>query len=311
MRDTFVSELTRLGLADPAITLVTGDLGFNVLDEFRDALPRQFYNLGVAEQAMASACAGMAAVGCKVFMYSIVNFATFRCLEQIRNDIAYHSLDVCVVAIGAGTSYGSLGYTHHGLEDVAVMRSLPNFRVFTPADSVEVRAAIQEIYAGRGPVYLRLGHEPTTPIHRSPVATQNHLLQVREGSDIVLMAAGPAVETALGAAAIADQHGISVRVISCLQLAPMSTLELIAVADELPIVTLEDHSVVGGLGTVVLETLSEASALRPVRRLGYRRDGLLTYGSQAFLRDSQGLTAEGTAAALLAMLKADDRQPFT
>ena len=156
MRDTFIEELTKRALIDPNVFLITGDLGFGVLEEFGESFPDQFLNAGVAEQNMTAIAAGMAMEGRKVFTYSIGNFPTLRCLEQIRNDICYHDLDVTIVSIGGGFSYGQLGMSHHATEDISIMRALPNIEVIIPSSLDEVSGSFNHIIQNQGPKYLRL-----------------------------------------------------------------------------------------------------------------------------------------------------------
>ncbi len=157
MRNAFCRSLARLAEADPDVMLLTGDLGFGVFEEFRDRFPKQFVNAGVAEQNMVSVAAGLALAGKTVFTYSIIPFAVFRCLEQIRDDVCYHDLPVCVVGVGAGYSYGHMGPTHHALEDIGVLRTLPGLSVLSPADGFEAEGAVEAFARHRRPCYLRLG----------------------------------------------------------------------------------------------------------------------------------------------------------
>lgn len=165
MRNTFIADLTRRAAVDDSIFLVVGDLGFSVIEAFRDRFPDRFLNVGVAEQNMTAVAAGLAREGFKVFTYSIGNFATLRCLEQIRNDVCYHELPVCVTAVGAGFMYGSLGATHHATEDIAALRALPNMRVYAPYSTVSVQAALDDVLEAPGPAYLRLGRLGEEPEH--------------------------------------------------------------------------------------------------------------------------------------------------
>jgi transketolase len=292
MRRALASELLTRGLDDSSLTLVTGDLGYSVLEEFRDTLPLQFINAGVAEQAMASLCAGMAHVGKRVFMYSIVNFATFRCLEQIRNDIAYHGLDVCIVAVGAGTSYGTLGYSHHGLEDIAVMRALPNMKIFSPADRFEVEACLDRVLDLGGPSYLRLGHEPEVALHPGPFEWSGGPIELRAGTDVSAVSTGNVLALVVEAADLLEREGISVQVVSMPLVSPINLKDLLLIVQNRPIVTVEDHSVAGGLGTCLLESLNEAKAFRPLVRVGYPATGVEEEGTQNYLRASVGLSTE-------------------
>jgi transketolase len=159
MRNAFLEHLAERVAADRSIFLVVGDLGYSVVDSFAAAHPERFLNAGVAEQNMTSVACGLAREGYKVFTYSIANFTTFRCLEQIRNDVCYHNLPVCVVSVGGGFMYGHLGPTHHATEDIAVMRALPNMRVFVPFCKASARRALDEVLDEPGPAYIRLGRE--------------------------------------------------------------------------------------------------------------------------------------------------------
>src|SRR6185436_4753277 len=155
MRDSFTARLEQLAAADPRIFLITGDLGFGVLDSFEKKFPRQFLNAGVAEQNMTGLATGLAIEGRTVFTYSIANFPTLRCLEQIRNDASYHDANVKIVAIGGGFSYGPLGMSHHATEDIAIMRSLP-ITVVAPGCDWEAAEATSAVAAAKGTCYLRL-----------------------------------------------------------------------------------------------------------------------------------------------------------
>lgn len=159
MRNTFINYLTELAASDPRIFLIVGDLGFTVIEPFRDTFPDRFLNVGVAEQNMTAVAAGIAREGYRVFTYSIANFTTLRCMEQIRNDVCYHKLPVCVVSVGGGFMYGNLGPTHHATEDIGMMRVLPGMRVFVPYSKMSTRVAVDEILSVNEPAYLRIGRE--------------------------------------------------------------------------------------------------------------------------------------------------------
>jgi len=156
MRTTFIENLVKEAKKDKSIVLLVGDLGFNVVETFQEKFPKRFYNVGVAEQNMMSIAAGLASQGFKVFTYSIANFPTFRCAEQIRNDIDYHNFNVTIVTVGGGYAYGNLGYSHHAVQDYGLMRLFPNFDIIAPADPVEVESALRYILSTNGPKYLRL-----------------------------------------------------------------------------------------------------------------------------------------------------------
>jgi len=157
MRNAFIDELVSLAKVNPNIVLMVGDLGFSVVESFQDQFPDRFFNAGIAEQNMMGMAAGLASEGCHVFVYSIANFPTFRCAEQIRNDVAYHSLPVTIVSVGGGLAYGNLGYSHHAVQDYALMRTMPGMLLAAPGDPLEVRACIRYLAAHPQPSYLRLG----------------------------------------------------------------------------------------------------------------------------------------------------------
>lgn len=159
MRTTFIENLVKEAKKDKSIVLLVGDLGFNVVETFQENFPKRFYNVGVAEQNMMSIAAGLASQGFKVFTYSIANFPTFRCAEQIRNDIDYHNFNVTIVTVGGGYAYGNLGYSHHAVQDYGLMRLFPNFDIIAPADPVEVESALRYILTTNGPKYLRLNKD--------------------------------------------------------------------------------------------------------------------------------------------------------
>src|SRR5438445_7860670 len=165
MRTAFIQTLNELADRDPRVCLVVGDLGFSVIEEFAERFPDQFLNAGVAEQNMIGLAAGMSMTGKIVLTYSIGNFGTLRCLEQIRNDVCYHRANVKVVAVGGGLAYGNLGVTHHASEDVAIMRALPNMTVVSPGDPIEARLATKAVVALDGPAYLRLGKAGEPVVH--------------------------------------------------------------------------------------------------------------------------------------------------
>lgn len=269
MRSTFINTLLGLAERDPNIWLLCGDLGFSVLEPFRDRFPARYCNVGVAEQNMAGIAAGLAHAGKTVFIYSIGNFPTFRCLEQLRNDVCYHGADVKVVAVGAGFAYGSQGYTHHALEDVAVMSVLPNIEVFVPCDPVEVRLATQAMSVSRKPAYLRLSRagEPVLTGEGLSDARQPHVL--REGGDVLMLTSGAIAANCLSAADALAKEGLRAGVVSVPCLKPFDADFVRRVArDAGLIVTIEEHVLRGGLHAAVVAALASNSARPPVLGLG-------------------------------------------
>jgi len=295
MRTAFIQTLTDAAAADRRVTLVVGDLGFGVVTDFAGQFPDQFLNVGVAEQNMTSVAAGMALAGRIVFAYSIANFPTLRCLEQVRNDVCYQGADVTIVAVGGGVAYGALGATHHATEDLAVMRAMPGMNVIAPGDPLETAAATRAAAAGIGPTYLRLGrsNEPTVHAGQLPWSL-GRAIRVREGRDLTLIATGGMLPTAVAAAEQLDQSGHAARVLSMHTLKPLDTQAVLLAARETgTIVTLEEHSIIGGLGGAVAETLCEAG-LGNVRfqRIGLPSAFTKEVGDQEYLRRHYGLDVE-------------------
>lgn len=290
MRDQFISELTEIAGADKRVVLITGDLGFGVLDGYRESLPSQFINAGVAEQAMAGIAAGMALEGHKVFIYSIANFTFMRCLEQLRNDVAYHEVDVNVVSVGGGFSYGQLGMTHHATEDLAIMRSMPTSVVASPCTNGDVREVAKHIYDSTGLTYLRLDKTvPTTDQLRKAEAQRGvEPRTLRHGTDATIIATGGISREAIIAADQLLMEGIQVRVIGVPIIKPLD-MNLIAqaVVDTGVIFTLEEHAVCGGLGSVISEELMERGiSPKSFERIGLREKFTAIVGDQQFLRES-------------------------
>ncbi len=295
MRDAFVARLTQLAENDPSIMLITGDLGFGVLTDFAKRYPNQFINAGVAEQNMTGLATGLALEGYKVFTYSIANFVFMRCLEQIRNDAAYHGCNVNVVAIGAGFSYGALGVSHHATEDIAIMRSLPEITVVSPGDDWEAAEATEKIASEPGVCYLRLDRQGLVG---QPSPSETFQLGkgrvVRSGEDITLVATGGMVAVAAAAAKTLAQQNVDCRVISLHTLKPLDEELLIAAAKQTAgIITVEEHTIHGGLGGAVAECLLESGTPpKYFQRIGLRGGFASIVGSQEYLRAQYGLTSE-------------------
>lgn len=295
MRTAFIEALTELAAEDPRVTLIVGDLGFGVVGDFAKRFPRQYLNVGVAEQNMTGVAAGMAMAGRIVFTYSIANFPTLRCLEQIRSDVCYHNTNVVVVSVGGGLAYGALGMSHHATEDIAILRALPGMTVIAPGDPVETKAAVEAAAAGIGPVYLRLGRAGEPLVHQKPIKWRlGEALTVRSGDDVTLISTGAMLHTATQAADALAAKGISVGVLSMHTIKPLDTDAILKAArDTRRIVTLEEHSLLGGLGSAVAEVLCEAD----IRNLRFQRIGLPSefskhIGSQEYLQKVYGLDVE-------------------
>ncbi len=293
MRQRFIDTLSQIASNDPRIYLIVGDLGFGVVDGFAEKFPDRFFNCGVAEQNMMGMAAGLALSGKIVFAYSICNFVTFRCLEQIRNDICYHRAAVNIVGVGAGYTYGALGMSHHATEDVAVMRAIPNMTVVNPGDTIETEGAIRQMVDSPGPHYLRIGRGPESPIHASgTVIKVGSAIKAREGSDITLVATGAILGIAVQVADHLAQNGVESRVLSMHTVSPLDEKAIREAATETrAVITLEEHSIIGGLGSAVAEILCEMEDFKGIfKRIGLPRDFCNSCGGHARLLQDSGIS---------------------
>jgi transketolase len=302
MRTAFISALLEEARKDPSIMLLTGDLGFNVLEEFAEELPEQFLNCGVAEQSMAGIAAGLAASGRKVFIYSIANFPTFRCLEQIRNDIAYHNLNVTIVSVGAGFAYGHLGYSHLGLEDLSIMRSIPGIDLLCPADPLEASLLTKALLNKSGPAYLRLGKAGEEVFHGIPPDIRwGEAIEARTGSHLTIAAIGSVLGLALKAYDELQKVGIDVTVFSIPFLRPLS-IKCVEAAIGNGLVTVEEHSIIGGLGSAVLDAVVENNGIPNLRKIGAPCALPKAIGDINFMRKESGITTDLIVEAVQSLL---------
>ncbi len=289
MRTAFFNTLLEQAKLDERIFLVVGDLGFGVVEPFASRFPRRFVNVGVAEQNMSGVAAGLALSGKTVFTYSIGNFPTLRCLEQIRNDICYHRANVKIVTVGGGFSYGALGMSHHATEDLAIMRALPEIVVVAPGDPVEASRATAAVAAHPGPVYLRLGRAGEPTVHQGPIEfSLGKAVTVRSGNYLTLISTGAMLPVAVEVAAELPK---GVRVLSMHTIKPLDEDAVLRAARETgAIFTLEEHSITGGLGGAVAEVLAESGDLRiPFKRVGLPPVFSSHVGTQEYLRARYGM----------------------
>lgn len=301
MRDTFVRTLIALAKENPNIELITGDLGFGVLKPFWERLPDQFINAGIAEQNMTSAAAGMALEGKTVFTYSIGNFPTLRCLEQIRNDCAYHGANVKIVCVGGGFVYGSLGMSHHATEDIAVMRALPGVAVLCPGDLVEAEEATKAIAKYPGTCYLRLGRGGEKRIHDHIDNFEiGKAIKIHDGEKIAIFSTGAIFEEVADAEAILAEHDIYPAVYTFPTVKPIDRAAIARCAADFDmIVTVEEHNIVGGFGSAVAEVLAELPERARLLRIGIHDTYSSIVGSQKYLRSQFGLDSVGIATQVL------------
>jgi len=293
MRDAFISSLIDVAEVDQSVTLITGDLGFGVFEEFAARFPKQFFNSGVAEQSMLSMAAGMASAGRKVFAYSIGNFSTMRCLEQIRNDICYQKNPVTVVSVGGGYAYGNLGYSHHAIEDFSIMRTLPGLKIISPADKYEVKSAISEIIAKPQPYYLRLGRNGENAIHEAvPEFETGKWIQVAEGKHGTILFTGSIGLIAVAARNELARKSFNVGIFSVPFVNTVEPEALRNIAANGKIVVLEEHYYKGGLGSEVLEILNEYKIAAEVHIVGSKRINISQVGTRDYLLNYNEITVQ-------------------
>jgi len=297
MRDTFVSNLIDIAQADPKIFLVCGDLGFNVLEEFRDSFPDRFLNGGISEQNIAGLCSGLAKEGFKVYFYSIGNFPTLRCMEQIRYDIAYHNTNVNIVAVGGGYAYGSLSTSHHATEEIGMLRTIPNMMVSSPSDPSEVKEVLKITSSISSPSYMRLNRSGEEQIDFISAFDPGDLHLAYRGANKANKKAF------ISNGAICNeiykdlvQSSSSDDLYSLPIVKPLKTNKIIKkllAYDE--IIVVDEHQLIGGLGSIIQEILydwysySNKSKLPKVFRIGIKDTFQSVAGNQDYLREKAGL----------------------
>ena len=309
MRSAFVRTLTELAERHPEVLLLTGDLGYMALEPFIERFPHRFFNMGVAEQNMIGAATGLAEAGFVPFAYSIATFAALRPFEFIRNGPVWHRLPVRIVGVGGGFEYGPQGSSHHGLEDVGVMRTLPGLAVIAPADHRQAASALRATWDLAGPVYYRIGKDDHLEVPgldgRFRVGRAE---QAREGEDVLLVACGSVTPEAVAAADALAAEGLraGVAVVASVQPAPVD--DLAALLARVPVaLTVETHAITGGVGSLVAEVIAECGLGCRLVRCGVRTPPDGVSGSQRWLQEAHGLSASALAKAARAALAARPR----
>lgn len=299
MRDTFVRTLIEEAKKDKNIELVTGDLGFGVLKPYFEQLPNQFTNAGIAEQSMTGIAAGMALCGKTVFTYSIGNFPTLRCIEQIRNDCAYPHANVKIVCVGGGFVYGSLGMSHQATEDIAIMRALPEVTVVCPGDLVEAAEATKAIAHIPGTVYLRLGRGGEKRVHNKIDNFQiGKAIKIQEAKadcnkKVALFSTGAILDEVTEAAGILEKEGIGVEEYSFHTVKPIDKDVILDCANRYDyIVTVEEHNVIGGFASAVSEVITDSDENVRLIKIGLNDEYCSKVGNQKYLRAQYGITAQ-------------------
>jgi transketolase len=306
MRNAFAAEITELAVTDDRVVLLSGDIGNRLFDTFRDRCPGRYFNCGVAEANMISVAAGMAMNGLRPIAYTITPFITTRCLEQIRVDICYHDVPVTIVGVGAGLSYASLGPTHHSCEDIALLRALPNMAVVCPGDAVEVRLAIRAGLQRTSGMYVRLGKKGEAVIHKtSPAFAIGKAITLRSGRDVCILSTGNMLPEAVETVEQLGRYGIDAELVSFHTVKPLDADCLNDAFDRFPlVVTMEEHSRLGGFGAAVAEWLADQPRrAASLCRFATADEFLHESGEQEHARHHFGLTAPQMAQAIQTRLQ--------
>ena len=287
MRDTFIKKLSEMCSTDPKILLVTGDLGFGVFDDFRKQFPDQFINAGIAEQNMMGLATGLAMEGYKVFTYSIGNFPTLRCLEQLRNDTIYHDANVTVVSIGGGFSYGALGMSHHATEDLSILRALP-FDVAVPNNLFEVEKLTEYFVKTPKPSFLRLDKSNAEyDKNVQPNFRYGGVVELKAGNDITIISLGGITQECINASVELEKQNISCRILAAHSIRPFDfTLVEKAIRETKGLISVEENTVDGGFGGFLAENLLERGLVPNIfKRIGLRNGFSSVVGDQKYLRN--------------------------
>ncbi|HVN96738.1 MAG TPA: transketolase C-terminal domain-containing protein [Syntrophorhabdaceae bacterium] len=305
MREAFFEVIEEIASVRDDIFILTGDLGYRLFDSFRKNCPDRFFDIGVAESNMVGIAAGLALSGKIVYCYSIVPFLVMRAFEQIRVDVAYHNANVRLVGVGGGLSYGMEGFTHLGVEDFVLMRSLQNMTVVAPADEMEARQIARISSEHEGPMYIRLGKNGDDPVHKAtPEMRLGKALRLREGKDVAIFAIGNMVAVGCRVLDMLKAKGVDVELINMHTVKPLDTDAVLECASvHKAIFSLEEHIVNGGLGSAIAEVLSESDYKGFYKRIGVPERLNSAIGHSHYLRELYGLTPERIFDAMMKEMK--------
>lgn len=296
MRNHVIDALLKFSEIDNRTFLVTADLGFNVVEKFQQRFPDRYLNVGIAEQNMCSVAAGLGLDGYMAFTYSIGNFPTLRGIEQIRNNICYHNANVKILSVGGGFAYGDLGMTHHATEDIAMMRALPNMRVYVPSDEVDAVACFNDAVSFDGPAFIRMARGREAVFHDVEDQIEPSKLQRYSamGSDVNIITCGTLLGEGKKLQKLFQEKGISAGVYSVLRVKPLCATDIkeLALKSKM-LITMEEHNIIGGFGSAVAEVLSELQEIHAVLyRAGLQDTYTSKIGSQEYLREYYSISAD-------------------
>lgn len=304
MRESFFNALYKIMKKDKKVILLTSDTGALVLDDIRQDFPQRCINVGIAEENMASVAAGLAMSGKIVYIYAIIPFVTMRCYEQIRVDICCQNLPVKIVGIGAGLDYSTLGPTHHGHEDIALMRLLPGMTILSPSDKTTAGAFAEISHRLPGPVYIRFERYGETLYKGRQERFIDGVKILKKGKDLCIIATGKMVLTALKVAEAMRKRSISTAVIDLYRIKPLNTALILKIIKRIEhIVTIEEHSIIGGLGSALSENLAEIGGNFKFRRFGMPDRFCRQYGSREYLHRLIKIDAKSIVKDILEWIK--------
>lgn len=295
MRNAYLSTLYKLAEQDKNVLSLISDNGMIVYDDFRAAFPDQYFNFGISECHMIAAAAGMATCGKIPFAYTISSFLVYRAYEFLRLDVCLENLNVKIVGIGTGVSYGYLGPTHHTTEDLALLRSMPNLTVFSPASPIEARGAVEAAYKINGPVYIRLGSNGESEVHNEDFIFEvGKGAVILDGTDLALISTGAIVGEVEKAAEKLRGEGVSVCLVSMPTIKPFDQKLIVETAHKVSMIfVVEEHNIIGGLGSAVAEVLAQRQFVVPFYRVGLYDEFAKGYGNCQQVRQQNGLDAAG------------------
>ena len=289
MRNRFAKNIKNLALKRKDIVLLSGDIGNKMFDEFKEIAEDRFFNCGIAEGSMMSIAAGLGLSGFRPFVYTITPFTTTRCLEQIKIGGCYHKSSLTIIGTGSGLSYSELGATHHSFEDIGIIRTLPDIKIFTPADNVELDRSMNEALEYEGPSYIRIGKKGEPLVHPESKDFSNI---IKHGEDIALICAGPIINEALEAYENLYKTGIKIAIVSIEKIKPINEELLLEISEKYSHwFVLEEHSIIGGVGDSIISFVHEKNLESSIKvyKIGIPDKFIHRLGDQSWTRKSIGI----------------------
>ncbi|OHE57937.1 MAG: hypothetical protein A2Z47_00765 [Thermodesulfovibrio sp. RBG_19FT_COMBO_42_12] len=303
IRDAFFDHLYDLAAKDKNLIFLTADMGALSLERFRNDLGSQYINAGIAEQNLVSVASGLALGGKKVFIYAIAPFITQRCYEQIKIDICGMRLPVTIIGSGPGISYGSDGPTHHAIDDIAIMRNMPYINILNPSDSVLSEAAAGFAYESNDPIYIRLDKGRPPVLYERDITFHDGLSVLKQGQDLTIITTGIMVHKAFEIVGELARYSIDAAIVDAYRIKPLNDVmmtDIISRSEK--IITIEEHSVTGGLGSAVCDLMADRGILKPIKRIGIRHVNCTGYGSREWLHEYYGLDSRSICKEVISWL---------